>query len=477
MARLAKALPAVVGGLLLTSAFPPFDLRLMVFVALAWWIASIKDLGVKGSFKSGYILGFIFLLGQFQFLEELTARWTGSHWLAFFPFLICCFLGSFYFGLTGWLIWICWDRKKPMLIPLVWAGVEVFRSYIPVFAFPYGLLPSPLWPYPMLIQVASVGMIYAASAWIALFNVLMAQMILRLPYSQKGTTVFFLVLGASVATSLAPIEGRAFRVAIGQPGVDLAFGNPDLNRVNINNSLTSFETTAKANGAKLLVLPEGISEGHIPIDPELPTLYGGQRPEGPLVHQSAFAVYRGKSSYIDKTRLVIFGEFVPGRHIIPFLDKFNLPSGDMDAGKDVEAIEMDGTRIGPVICFEGLFPDIAYRQALNGAQLLTVMSVDDWYMGTGAPEQLKSASVFRAVETGLPLVRAATQGYSFAVDQRGRGLTEAPLGKPELLTADLLLGKPPERQIPWKFFFPLIALLSVPTVVGVRILSKRKGLS
>ncbi len=474
MARLVKALPAIVGGLLLAAAFPPFDLRLMVFIALGWWIASIAELSPKGAFKSGYILGFVFLLPQFQFLQALTARWTGSVGLSIFPYLICCVLGSFYFGFIGWLIWICWDRRQPLIIPLVWAGVEVFRSYIPVFAFPYGLLPSPLWPYPMLIQAASVGMIYGVSAWIVLFNTLIAQVIRKSPYSRPGLVMFFLILGASVAISLVPVEGRSFRIAIGQPGVDMAFGNPDQNRVAINQNVTAFEAAAKQEGARLLVLPEGISEGFLPIDPDLPTLYGGQRVDGAFHYQSGFAEFRGQTTFIDKTRLVIFGEFVPGRHVIPFLDKFNLPSGDMDAGKTVDAIEMDGTRVGPVICFEGLFPDIAYHQALNGSQVLAVMSVDDWYMGTGAPEQLKSASVFRAVETGLPLVRAATQGYSFAVDQRGNGLTEAPLGKTQLLTAELKLGKPTERQVPWKFAFPLIALFCVPIVITLRILTKAK---
>ena len=101
---------------------------------------------------------------------------------------------------------------------------------------------------------------------------------------------------------------------------------------------------------------------------------------------------------------------------------------------------------GPVV-------DLTPRE-LQIAQLLAVMSIDDWYMGSAAPEQLRMAAVWRAVETGLPLVRSASLGYSLAVDARGNVLAEAPLGKRFPLRVELDIPQkadlfPPVNVFPW----------------------------
>jgi apolipoprotein N-acyltransferase len=105
----------------------------------------------------------------------------------------------------------------------------------------------------------------------------------------------------------------------------------------------------------------------------------------------------------------------------------------------VQSITVDGVQIGPVICFEALFAEIAHQQAAKGARMLAVVSIDDWYTGTGAPDQLRALSVWRSVETGLPLVRSATMGYSLATDGKGRILGQARFGRREALRVQLPL--------------------------------------
>ena len=169
---------------------------------------------------------------------------------------------------------------------------------------------------------------------------------------------------------------------------------------------------------------------------------------------------------------MIFGEFVPARDYIPFLKAFNIPTGDLSAGDHgTQALTLGGLRVGPVICFEGMFPDIAYKQARNGARLLAVISNDDWYIGTPAPDQARLASIWRAVETGLPLVRAASLGYSMAVDGQGRVIAHAPVGRPFPLQVNVPvpLQAPDDRWLP---VFPCLALI---VFVGVPIVAKRLG--
>jgi apolipoprotein N-acyltransferase len=191
-------------------------------------------------------------------------------------------------------------------------------------------------------------------------------------------------------------------------------------------------------------------------------LFGGQRGTGPI-YQSAFG-FDGQWHYADKKRLVIFGEYVPFRNQLPFLRNFDLPSGDLSPAQRTSAIKLGRLSVGPMLCFEGLFADVAYAQANNDARVLAVMSIDDWYMGSNAPDQLTAASVFRAVETGLPLVRSAGLGYSQVVNQHGQIVNRAKLGERELLSANLLL--PTSRQVfAGIFVFPIACVLSVMAVL------------
>jgi apolipoprotein N-acyltransferase len=413
-----KAWPIATSVVLLLAAFPPTNLVFLVFVALAPWIVSLKGATNWGAFRSGYLFGLLFMLGQMAWLQSLTNHWVHNFGLSLVPWLLSALIAGFYFAAAGWLIRLCWNQNRPWLIPLAWAGIEVFRSFVPGLAFPWGLAATPLWPMPILIQTAFYGTIYFVSAWVVLGNVAFALMLTGRRYQglRNYVTVWVVLLALSLVRYSDVPQGRKTTVAVGQPGVDMAFGDPQLRQASLERNLKALVTTAAERKVELLVLPEGLTQASGVMPPDVPfeipkglnVLFGGQRGTGP-VYQSAFA-YDGKWRYADKMRLVVFGEYVPGRNWIPFLSKFDLPEGDLTPSSKVSAIEVGDLRVGPLLCFEGLFADIAQRQVENGAQLLAVMSVDDWYVGTAAPAQLKCAAVWRAVETGLPVVRSATRG-------------------------------------------------------------------
>jgi len=469
MARVVRAWPCLASAALLCLAFPPFNLGLIAFVALAPWLVSLQGISGKAGFRSGWTFGFLFLLGQFLFLFSFVSRWTGSVGLALVPYLLASAIGGLYFGLAGGLISRCWEKRAIWAIPLVWAGVEVFRSYLPGLAFPYGLIGIPLWTFPQVIQTAFYGSVFFVSAWVVLANVVAALYLARQgPWStiRNYVGIFVLVLVASLVRYQAPVSAVTKAVTIGQPGTDLAFGNREANDARLRTAVPEFFAAARARGSSLLVLPEGISgnDGAFPphpvfsVDGKVPVLFGGQRQDGGQ-HQTAFG-FDGKWSYADKTRLVIFGEYVPLREQLPFLaSAFQIPGGDLVPGDSVQSLSLGELKVGPVLCFEALFPNVSYQQARNGAQLLAVMSVDDWYMGTAAPEYLKVNSIWRAVETGLPVVRAASQGYSLAVGPRGDVLAAIPLGECRAVT----VGVPVADGAPFAGFyaFPALALLSL----------------
>jgi len=442
-----KAWPSAASAILLLLAFPPFNLGLLVLVALVPWLISLRDTTGKGAWRSGYCFGFIYGLGQLFWVEQLVSRWVGSVWMGIIPWFIACALYSIYFGWVAVLIRHCWNRNWLWAIPLVWAGIEVFRSFIPSFAFPWGLLASPLWPYTALIQNAHFGTIYMVSAWVVLINLLVCLLLVGLSYRRMRSYISVAAVGAVMSVVwLDTVEpSTKLTVTAGQPGVDMAFSDPDIADEAMRRNVNAITDRADVDGTKLLVLPEGIAmaptmppKAPFRISTKVPVIFGGRRSTNPTF-QSAFGFDGKRWQYEDKTRLVVFGEYVPGRDLFPFLTSaFKLPGEDFVAGREgVKAFDIAGTKVGPIVCFEALFPDVSFLQAAQGSRLLAVIGIDDWYMDGNAPDQIRAASVWRAVETGLPLVRAMSTGYTMAVDGHGHILAMAPLRTPIGLKVDM----------------------------------------
>lgn len=454
--RLKYGWPTLASVALYSLAFPPTNLGFLILVALVPWLNHLRKMNPKQAFWSGLAFGMMFYLFQMFWIVPFVGRWT-SVGMALIPWALCPLIGGWYFAVVGWLLQRCFAKNVAWLIPLVWAGVEAGRSYFPLLAFPWGLAATPLWFIPQLIQSAALGTIFMVSAWVVLVNVTIANLLVRTvdpkpgkkgPKMERvtGRMVFvaasLLVLSVFRYSQGAP--GEIVRVGVGQPGVDLAFQSRDKQEQGLEQEVPWLAEQAVEKECRFLVLPEGLTFGGDSLpprtpflgNPPLPTLIGGQRGRSPS-YQSAYAYSDGKWSFADKTRLVIFGEFVPFREYLPFLSGFRLPTGDLKEGDWVRAVELGGIKVGPLVCFEALFPNIAQAQTDNGSRLLAVMSNDDWYMDSNAPEQLKAASIFRAVESGLPLVRAASNGYTLAVDSRGRVLGQVPVKTTRLLVSEV----------------------------------------
>ncbi|MBV6458422.1 MAG: Apolipoprotein N-acyltransferase [Fimbriimonadaceae bacterium] len=429
MHRLRSAGPVVASVLLYWLAFPPVNLLFLVFVALAPWFVFLRTCSGKQAFRSGLLFGLLFWLLQMTWIVPFVGRWTQSIWLGMVPWLLIPTLGIWYFGLLGWLIHRCWAIDKPWLIPVVWIGVEAFRAFIPIFAYPWGILAFPLAEFPILAQLGALGTVYTVSGWCSLGSVVAAMWLGQVPWARiRGYAMVLVVLGvASALRFQQPIVGENLKVTLGQIGVDQAFSDPQSRPQMIRDAADETLRQAERAGAQLLVLPEAVTSAYddravLPFTtrPTIPVLLGAHRRSVGGSHQSAFLYANGQFQHKDKLRLVIFGEFVPFRDHLPFLKAFNLPGTDMTAGTDNAVLKLsDRIRIGTLVCFEALFSEVTDRLVAKGANLLAVISVDDWYMGTVAPNQLRQGTIWRSIESGLPLVRVGSLGYSLATDARG----------------------------------------------------------
>ena len=77
-------------------------------------------------------------------------------------------------------------------------------------------------------------------------------------------------------------------------------------------------------------------------------------------------------------------------------------------------------RFGVLICYEDVFPELARRAALLGADFLVNLSSEAWFAGSAEIPQHFQISRFRAIETRLPLVRCCNVGVTAFVDPAGR---------------------------------------------------------
>lgn len=127
--------------------------------------------------------------------------------------------------------------------------------------------------------------------------------------------------------------------------------------------------------------------------------------------------------FYAKRKLVPFGEFVPLRPVLGWLSKF-VPIGDdfvRGSGPAPLVVGIAGRSlaIGPLLCYEDIFPQLARDSVLAGADVLVVATNNGWFGEGGAAYQHASNSVLRAVETRRPVLRCGNGGWSGWIDEFG----------------------------------------------------------
>lgn len=125
-----------------------------------------------------------------------------------------------------------------------------------------------------------------------------------------------------------------------------------------------------------------------------------------------------------KMHLVPFGEYIPGRHVIPGIARIVGDQVPSDFGFGIEhtvfETSMPGLRVAPLICFEDTIGELTRQFVLRGANLLANVTNDGWFLRSAGSQQHLANAVFRCVETRLPMVRAANTGVTCFINRYGR---------------------------------------------------------
>lgn len=138
-----------------------------------------------------------------------------------------------------------------------------------------------------------------------------------------------------------------------------------------------------------------------------------------------FNPYGGSAGIYHKRKLVIFGEYIPLVNWLPFIKWFTPITGSFAAGHRPVPFAMalgSGLPVvaAPLICFEDTFPQLAGEDVQPDTDFLVNLTNDGWFGDGAAQWQHAATAVFRAVESGVPLVRCTNNGLTCWADATGR---------------------------------------------------------
>lgn len=162
-------------------------------------------------------------------------------------------------------------------------------------------------------------------------------------------------------------------------------------------------------------------------------------------YNSIIALGQGSGQY-DKQRLVPFGEYVPlEQWLRGLIDFFDLPMSSFSSGRSGQApLQVGNYRVGPLICYEIVYPELAAKSARR-AELLVTISNDSWFGNSIGPLQHLQMARMRALENGRYLLRGTNNGVSAIINHRGQIVMQSEQFVETTLVGDaqVMLGNTP----------------------------------
>jgi apolipoprotein N-acyltransferase len=330
-----------------------------------------------------------------------------------------------------------------VLLPSAFVAGEAVRSW-EALGGPWGLLGASQWNAPALLAVAAVGGVWAVSLLLVAVNVAaaaaLAPRVAPGARAAAGAVAVALPLAALGWWALRPPPPAVGTVRVGlvQPGI-VRQVEP---RFQASERLSLGLAAAPGPGPDLVVWGEssiGRDPAANPADVArlaavartagAPVLAGvdARRGTGGIYKTALLVGPAGVLGSYDKMRLVPFGEYVPLRPLLGWVTRFT-DAADVDRhrGRRLAVPPAGHLAVGPLICFESAFPDLARNLAAVGADLVVVQTADTTFQDSWGPAQHASLAAVRAVEAGRPVVQVAISGVSAAFDARGHRLAWQP---------------------------------------------------
>ncbi len=474
-------------GLLLTFSFPGLRLGFLAWTALVPFFAALHQ-----SKNRSEAIGLSLTFGMTFFLCSM-------HWLTFVTaggWLALAFFESLFFILFSLAFLRVRNLKnnfaRILSFSASWCVFEFMRAEIPIFGLGWNLLAYSQSDYSWIRLAANTVGSYGLGFVIVFVNACLFEIFqaakqktnFKLPLSTLLTVLVFLSAHGFYYSRPSKITPRVVRVALTQGNIPQSVKWEAMAREKIIEIYSKLTELSAYDQPDLIIWPEAAYPGYFNRDYDqvkilelikkigIPVLIGSPHWGGDnTAFNSAYLIGADgeiKQRY-DKQRLVPFGEYVPLGPVLEWLKPmaYTLGVSDFSEGKEFTVFRtMNGeVSFSTLICFEDTFPDMSRKFTARGADFLAVITNDAWFGPTSAGYQHEQVSIFRAIENGLPVVRAANTGVSSYISARGQVLSRlhGPDGREIFSTArqtyDLPLEKIPTLYGRGGWIFPYAAFV------------------
>jgi len=455
-------------GALATLSLPPTNILPLIFLSLGFFIYQLaraetwQQAAARGWwFGMGY-----FVVGLYWVSFALFVDWPKFAWLLPFSVFGLPILMTVYITLMSSLLF--WTASKfpnhklatILLFPVFWTTAECLRG-MAFTGFPWNLIGESLTDWTWLFQGAAIIGVYGlgflismvTALWLASYelnNVPFWKWVFRT--KPIGILIVLAVFGFWRIHQTEPT--KSLQVRIVQPNTSEEGRWDFARRVSIMNTLLKLTDHPGIILPEMVVWPEAAMPFIIAQEPNVRSAIARVLPPdavlvtgsirrdaktGQLFNSMEFLNDDGQiTGHYDKSHLVPFGEYMPFAkylHIKAVAQFF----GDMGHGAGPETQMVGNIHISPFICYEAIFPGAITANGSTRPQLLVNVTEDGWYGDTTGPHQHLAQARARAVEEGIPLVRAANTGISATVDRFGRIQNFLPYGIQGILDSEVAL--------------------------------------
>ena len=150
-----------------------------------------------------------------------------------------------------------------------------------------------------------------------------------------------------------------------------------------------------------------------------------------------------------KNILLLFGEYIPLSETFTFLKTAFPQVGNFGRGVGPSVLEIypqdksqPPVKVGPIICYEALFPNYILTAARKGSEMILNITNDSWFGPYGEPILHFSLITFRSIEARLPQVRATNTGISALILPDGTIPAQTSIDSEEVMSASVPLTAP-----------------------------------
>ena len=507
MKKASVYLPAIISGILLVLSFPVFNLYYLAWVAFVPLLICLWGKSGRQAFALGYVFGIVYFFGTLYWIYHSINFYGGISFPASISivFLLCAYLSLYPALFSSVFISLVRKTKMPALLiaPVVWVALEFVRSYA-FTGFPWSSVGYSQYKFLHLIQISDITGIYGISFLVLAVNGAMADLFLLkkrvrdMPlFPSSSTYAGLLILTVALAASFCygswrlgqKRRGHKVRVSVVQGNIEQdekwnpAYQNKvletyfSLSREAAESSpqlivwpetaLPFFFDFDKSNTQKLIDFEKGLGS-----DLLFGTVLVKERTaKKALLSNSAVLLNKeGKTIYqYDKIHMVPFGEYVPLKSILFFVNKLVAGIGNYVPGKEYVKAKTGFGSFATLICYEVIFPGLVRKFYTDGGDFIVNITNDAWFGNTAGPHQHFSMAVFRAIENRKPLIRAANTGISGFIDSNGRILFSTPVFRRLRLTEDVKTDSTMTFYTRYGDLFSYLCMvLSIVMVINVR---------